>query len=360
MNRNIKRNKQQLEQVVDAVLKKMQLFQGDDAFLKNDFEEYCTPHMIDCLSKVWILQKLKVLKEIAIMCEDQSMQAAIDKIPLKIHDMPLSAIVDLFLTAVPVVNVNNVNLKQVKRAIFCSDLWETFEINNYDLTDIFDLLNVKMGNLTELFNSGELMDTYRKLMENSQTLLQGILSNVQDVQEQETEGEEHGIEASFESFEKELFSMIGQFCNAIEDAELTRTPFDSLEYINFSYDFDGYSSSYCWFEDEILKSAIFPKMKKKLRGHKENWCLKLAKQINQISGICNSWYLSSKMVQGKEIWYFPAFVCDTLEDSSDFEAFLRNWDTDMMCRIMALSMLFRYLEKLGGFKKRKLPRQPRH
>ena len=255
MNRNIKRNKQQLEQVVDAVLKKMQLFQGDDAFLKNDFEEYCTPHMIDCLSKVWILQKLKVLKEIAIMCEDQSMQAAIDKIPLKIHDMPLSAIVDLFLTAVPVVNVN---LKQVKRAIFCSDLWETFEISNYDLTDIFDLLNVKMGNLTELFNSGELMDTYRKLMENSQTLLQGILSNVQDVQEQETEGEEHGIEASFESFEKELFSMIGQFCNAIEDAELTRTPFDSLEYINFSYDFDGYSSSYCWFEDEILKSAIFP------------------------------------------------------------------------------------------------------
>ena len=97
-------------------------------------------------------------------------------------------------------------------------------------------------------------------------------------------------------------------------------------------------------------------MKKKLRGHKENWCLKLAKQINQISGICNSWYLSSKMVQGKEIWYFPAFVCDTLEDGSDFEAFLRNWDTDMMCRIMALSMLFRYLEKLGGFKKRKLPR----
>lgn len=196
MNRNIKRNKQQLEQVVDAVLKKMQLFQGDDAFLKNDFEEYCTPHMIDCLSKVWILQKLKVLKEIAIMCEDQSMQAAIDKIPLKIHDMPLSAIVDLFLTAVPVVNVN---LKQVKRAIFCSDLWETFEIDNYDLTDIFDLLNVKMGNLTELFKSGELMDTYRKLMENSQMkrdLLQGILSNVQDVQEQETEGEEHGIEAS--------------------------------------------------------------------------------------------------------------------------------------------------------------------
>ena len=204
MNRNIKRNKQQLEQVVDAVLKKMQLFQGDDAFLKNDFEEYCTPHMIDCLSKVWILQKLKVLKEIAIMCEDQSMQAAIDKIPLKIHDIPLSAIVDLFLTAVPVVNVNNVNLKQVKRAIFCSDLWETFEINNYDLTDIFDLLNVKMGNLTELFNSGELMDTYRKLMKNSQTLLQGILSNVQDVQEQETEGEEHGIEASFESFEKDF------------------------------------------------------------------------------------------------------------------------------------------------------------
>ena len=94
------------------------------------------------------------------------------------------------------------------------------------------------------------MDTYRKLMENSQTLLQGILSNVQDVQEQETEGEEHGIEASFESFEKELFSMIEQFCNAIEDAELTRTPFDSLEYINFSYDFDGYSSSYCWFEEE--------------------------------------------------------------------------------------------------------------
>ena len=107
MNRNIKRNKQQLEQVVDAVLKKMQLFQGDDAFLKNDFEEYCTPHMIDCLSKVWILQKLKVLKEIAIMCEDQSMQAAIDKIPLKIHDIPLSAIVDLFLTAVPVVNVSD-------------------------------------------------------------------------------------------------------------------------------------------------------------------------------------------------------------------------------------------------------------
>ena len=182
MNRNIKRNKQQLEQVVDAVLKKMQLFQGDDAFFKNDFEEYCTPYMIDCLSKVWILQKLKVLKEIAIMCEDQPMQVAIDKIPLKIHDMPLSAIVDLFLTAVPVVNVN---LKQVKRAIFCSDLWETFEIDNYDLTDIFDLLNVKMGNLTELFNSGKLMDTYRKLMENSQMkryLLQGILSNVQDVQ----------------------------------------------------------------------------------------------------------------------------------------------------------------------------------
>lgn len=48
MNRNIKRNKQQLEQVVDAVLKKMQLFQGDDAFFKNDFEEYCTPYMIDC------------------------------------------------------------------------------------------------------------------------------------------------------------------------------------------------------------------------------------------------------------------------------------------------------------------------
>lgn len=76
MNRNIKRNKQQLEQVVDAVLKKMQLFKGDDAFLKNDFED-CTPHMIDCLSKVWIFQKLKVLKEIAIMCEDQPMQAAL-------------------------------------------------------------------------------------------------------------------------------------------------------------------------------------------------------------------------------------------------------------------------------------------
>lgn len=353
MNRNIKRNKQQLEQVVDAVLKKMQLFQGDDAFLKNYFEEYCTPHMIDCLSKVWILQKLKVLKEIAIMCEDQSMQVAIDKIPLKIQDMPLSAIVDLFQTVVPVVNVN---LKQVKRAIFCSDLWETFEIDNYDLTDIFDLLNVKMGNLTELFKSGKLMDTYRKLMENSQTkrnLLQEFLSNVQ---EKETEGEEHGIEASFELFEKELFSMIGQFCNAIEDAELIRTPFDSLEYISFSYDFDGYGHSYCWFEDEILKSVLFPKMKKKLRGHKEKWCLKLTKQIDQISGICTSWYLSSEMIQGMNVWYFPAFVCDTLEDSSDFEAFLGNWDTDMMCRIMALSMLFRYLEKLGGFKKRKLPR----
>lgn len=199
-------------------------------------------------------------------------------------------------------------------------------------------MEIMAGTLSQCAVNGQLEQAYDQAL----LLHEDELEENANIQAEETDSEP----VSLTDLKNFFFEMIREYIIDIEEEGLTETPYDSLEYILIKDLLDDYSDGYMWVENVVFQDCFLPSIKRNLENREESWCKQLYAALTNIGGICNSLYLPEDAYLNEDVWYFPVFICDSLDGASTIGITLSEFSVDEMFRIMSLIVLCRYLVRV--------------
>lgn len=327
----------EVESVINFVLQQIKLFQADQEFLyavdtigfdriNNDEETG--------LIRAWLIQKLNIFKKIVDACSDGPLSKMLKSISFNISNVDYMSIVfELFEKCLVMITADQVGN---------GDAWDTFwSYWGHDdafIEDFFNRMEILAGTLSQCAVNGQLEQAYDQAL----LLHEDELEENANVQVEETGSEP----VSLTDLKNSFFEMIREYIIDIEEGGLTGTPYDSLEYILIKDLLDEYSDGYVWRENVVFQDCFLPSIKRNLENREESWCKQLYEALTNIGGICNSLYLPEDAYLNEDVWYFPVFICDSLDGASTIGITLSEFSVDEMFCIMSLIVLCRYLVRV--------------
>lgn len=328
----------EFESVIELVLQQMELFRADLTFM--DIVDKIGSNRMDSdtergLERAWLIQKLSIFKKIVVICSDDELSKMLDRISFNNNSM--SIVYDLLKKCFVMFRDDG----RICNGDAWDDFWDKWGYDAAFVEEVFDSMKIEAGTLSQCVATDQLNQAYD----------QAFLIHEKELKEEL----EQNADADFDAIKKErkeaFFAMITEYLLNIEKAGLKKTPYDSLEYILVKDMLDEWLAyGNVWWENEVFKDYFLPSVEHNLEKRKESWCKQLYEKLTRIGGFCNSLYLPENAYLNEDVWYFPMFMCCELDNESEFEITLHEFNVDEMFRIMSLTVLCRYLVRVGVLK----------
>lgn len=289
----------------------------------NDYS-FDTQERLEKLCKV---QKLLVLRDISMLCDDQELIQEVDK--------------------------------AFSGSNWFSLCWKYFGqedfsgLGEWALTDPFfetcDSLYVLLDEIgwfenrriVDLLESGDLKKRCWDVLKNNHGAAKEILEYYG--KEDAAEEEKRTVLADFV---QQFLNMAGRYLVEIEEQGLCGTSAERWDHLSFMIRSAGYDG-YFWKEDMEYTSGMLPFVCRQLEKLPEEWSAQLSDKLNKLRGVCCSEYMSASVIKKEDKWHFPIFCCELMDDVSESQVMWEIFYMDDIFCMIGILALSRFLMKKG-------------